>query len=128
MNKTQLITELKKIKRTKVYGYIPDYESGFFLYDFSQDWNHFANDLWPEHTNEEYLKNIISFRFYFQPFDEFISSDNIEFMIHSETTETRDEAYDSLADKILALNTVFNIVTMNKIFECVKYAAYRNKN
>ena len=34
---------------------------------------------------------------------------------------------DPLADKILALNTVFNIVIMNKVFDCVRYAAYRDK-
>ena len=128
MNKQQLIAELKKIKRTKVFGSIPDYESSYFLYDFSKEYNQFQSEfLYPEDSNEEFLKNIISFRFYFCPFDNFISSNSIEFFIHSEETETRDEAYESLAQKILALNTVFNIITMNKIFECVKYAAYRDK-
>lgn len=127
MNKSQLIIELKKIKRTKVWCSIPDYERGYYLYDYSQDYNHYASELWPEYSNEEFLKNVISFRFNFKAFDEFITSDSIEFMIHSETTETRDEAYESLADKILALNTVFNIVIMNKVFDCVRYAAYRDK-
>lgn len=127
MNKSQLIIELKKIKRTKVIGSIPDYEIGYFLYDFSQDYNHYASELWPEYSNEEFLKNVISFRFNLKAFDEFITSDSIEFIIHSETTETRDEAYESLADKILSLNMVFNVVIMNKVFDCVRYAAYRDK-
>lgn len=127
MELKQLITELKKIKRTKVFGSIPDYESSYFLYDFSKEYNHYASELWPEYSNEEFLKNVISFRFNLKAFDEFITSDSIEFIIHSETTETRDEAYESLADKILSLNMVFNVVIMNKVFDCVRYAAYRDK-
>lgn len=128
MQLKQLITELKKIKRTKVFGSIPDYESSYFLYDFSKEYNQFQSEfLYPDKSNEEFLKNIISFRFYFNPFDKFICDDNIEFIIHSETTETRDEAYESLADKILSLNMVFNVVIMNKVFDCVRYAAYRDK-
>ena len=128
MNQHQLITELKKIKRTKVYGSIPDFERGYFLYDFRTEYNHFQSEfLYPDNSNEEFLKNIISFRFNFYPFDRFITTDSIEFFIHSEEMETRDEAYESLAQKILALNTVFNVITMNRVFECVKYAAYRNK-
>lgn len=128
MNLQQLITELKKIKRTKVFGRIPDYESSYFLYDFSKEYNQFQSEfLYPDKSNEEFLKNIISFRFYFNPFDKFICDDNIEFFIHSEETETRDEAYESLAQKILSLNTVFNAVVMNKVFEHIKYAAYRDK-
>lgn len=128
MNKSELIHTLKQIKRTKIHQhYICDYERGFFLFDNSADYNHYCSELWPEESNEEWLRNQLFFRFDFKAFDSFITTDSLEFFVRSEITSTREEAYESLADKILALNTVFNSVVMNKVFEAVKYAADRDK-
>ena len=115
MKKEELILELKKIKPIKIYNTIPDYQSSGFLYDDSTD---------KDYITDTYLKNRLRFRFHLKVFDDFITSDYIEFFINSETTDTIEEAYESLADKILALSTCFNIVIMNKVFEYIKYAVY----
>lgn len=128
MNKPELIETLKRIKRTKIYqNYIPDYERGYFLFDNSTDINHFDSNIFTDHSNEEWFNNQLFFRFDFKAFDSFISTDSLEFFVRSEITATREEAYDSLADKILSLKSVFTPDIMNKIFEAVKYAAYRDK-
>ena len=126
MNKPELIETLKRIKRTKIYqNYIPDFVGGYFLFDNSIDCNN--SNIFTDHSNEEWFKNQLFFRFDFKAFDSFISTDSLDFFVRSEITSTREESYDSLADKILSLNSVFTPVVMNKIFEAVKYAAYRDK-
>lgn len=126
MNKPELIETLKRIKRTKIYqNYISDYERGYFLFDNSTD--HFDSNIFTDYSNEEWFKNQLFFRFDFKAFDPLISTGSLEFFVRSEITSTREEAYDSLADKILSLNSVFTPDIMNKIFEAVKYAAYRDK-
>ena len=128
MNKPELIATLKQIKRTKIFqNYIPDYETGYFLFDNSTDRNNFDSNLFTEYSSEEWLENQLFFRFDFKAFDSFISTDSLEFFVRPETTATREESYNSLADKILSLNSVFTPVIMNKIFEAVKYAAFRDK-
>ena len=125
MNKPELIETLKQIKRTKIFqNYIPDYERGYFLFDNSIDCN---NYIFTDYSNEEWVKNQLFFRFDFKAFDPFISTDSLEFFVRSEITATREEAYESLAGKILSINSVFTPVVMNKILEAVKYAAYRDK-
>ena len=128
MNKPELIETLKQIKRTKIFqNYIPDYETGYFLFDNSTDRNNFDSNLFTEYSSEEWLENQLFFRFDFKAFDSFISTDSLDFFVRSEIMATREEAYDSLAGKILSINSVFTPVVMNKILEAVKYAAYRDK-